>query len=162
MSAAGQDKTLMRSEEVAEMLGVSKRTVWKWTSEGRLSPIKLSTRCTRWSLAEVESFIESESLGADYYDEEPEEEKPIDYEPAEKDPSETSYQREAERFKELTDSFASELCKEVVRAKYQSTKEDLLKVLMSLRRISKAIVVSELPAMAGFAQGSATKEGISD
>ena len=46
MSANG--KLLLTAKEVAEMLGVSARTVWTWRDIGRLpAPVKIG-RCVRW------------------------------------------------------------------------------------------------------------------
>lgn len=57
---AGGEKSLpllVKATEVAELLGVSTRTLWRLLSEGRLpQPVRLGGN-TRWRLADVESWI---------------------------------------------------------------------------------------------------------
>ncbi|MBN2294875.1 MAG: helix-turn-helix domain-containing protein [Pirellulales bacterium] len=53
-------KRLIPVTEVAVLLGVSIRTVWRMTSEGELpAPVKLSTRVTRWRLSDIEECIDN-------------------------------------------------------------------------------------------------------
>lgn len=41
--------------QLAEIYSVSRATIWRWASAGRLpQPVKLSPGCTRWKLAEIE------------------------------------------------------------------------------------------------------------
>jgi len=52
------DHQFITDREVARMLGASRSGVWKWYSEGRFpAPIKLSARCTRWRLSEVQAWM---------------------------------------------------------------------------------------------------------
>lgn len=52
-----------RVAQVAEKLGVSTSTVWRWVQDGRLpKPIKLSKRVTVWRESEVTEAVER--LGA--------------------------------------------------------------------------------------------------
>ena len=40
--------------DVADMLSISRSTVWAWVKDGRLpSPIKIGGRCTRWSMNDI-------------------------------------------------------------------------------------------------------------
>ncbi|MGO9597026.1 MAG: helix-turn-helix transcriptional regulator [Isosphaeraceae bacterium] len=52
-----ETKTLLNAEEVAAMLGVSERTLWRLLSAGRVpKPVRFG-RSTRWRLADVEEWI---------------------------------------------------------------------------------------------------------
>ena len=52
-------KQYMRVKQVAEALGISKSSVWRWTNESKLpQPIKLTNRTTVWRSVEVEAAIE--------------------------------------------------------------------------------------------------------
>ena len=45
--------------KVAELLGVSASTVWRWTREpgGTFPrPVRLSAGCTRWKTSDIEAF----------------------------------------------------------------------------------------------------------
>jgi predicted DNA-binding transcriptional regulator AlpA len=55
-----QDK-LISVKQVALIIGIGPSTVWKWCDsvEGFPKPTKLSARCTRWSLKEVDAFREA-------------------------------------------------------------------------------------------------------
>ena len=50
---------LLRVEQVAEVLGISKRTVWRLVSGGQLPQPVAIGRCKRWKQADVERFVES-------------------------------------------------------------------------------------------------------
>ena len=46
-------------KNVAQMLDVSRATIWRLTASGQFpAPIKLSPGCTRWKLSDVENFCE--------------------------------------------------------------------------------------------------------
>ena len=48
---------LLKAHEVAEMLGVSVGSVWRWSASGRLpAPVKLG-RASRWRKSEIEAKI---------------------------------------------------------------------------------------------------------
>jgi len=48
-----ETKTLLNAEEVAAMLGISERTLWRLRSAGKVpEPVRFG-RCTRWHLADV-------------------------------------------------------------------------------------------------------------
>ncbi len=48
----------IRINEVMEMTGLSKSTVWAWAADGRLPKgKKLSPRVTVWRLSEIQEFI---------------------------------------------------------------------------------------------------------
>ena len=48
---------LLRVEQVADVLCVSKRTVWRLVSGGRLAKGMHVGRCRRWLSADVEDFV---------------------------------------------------------------------------------------------------------
>lgn len=50
---------LLRAGEVAQLLGVSTRTVWRLVSAGRLPPPLAIGRSRRWEQADVERFVEN-------------------------------------------------------------------------------------------------------
>jgi len=50
---------LLRVEEVAHLLGVCTRTVWRLTSSGQLAkPLKIG-RCRRWRREDLDDYIRS-------------------------------------------------------------------------------------------------------
>lgn len=51
---------LIDAAELARILSVSKPTIWRWLSEGRLpEPIRLTSQCLRWRLDAVLAWIEA-------------------------------------------------------------------------------------------------------
>lgn len=53
------DITLLSAAQVAEKLGVSRRTVWRLVSLGTLpKPMLLSARCARWRASDVAAALE--------------------------------------------------------------------------------------------------------
>ncbi len=54
-----ETKLLITAEELAALLGISKRTVWRLKSEGRLpEPVRLA-RSVRWRYNEVVEWIDN-------------------------------------------------------------------------------------------------------
>jgi len=52
-------KQYLRAQQVADHLGISKSSVWRWASENRLpKPIKLAGRTTVWDAADVQETVE--------------------------------------------------------------------------------------------------------
>lgn len=50
--------TLMNAEEVAAMLGVSERTLWRLLSAGKFpQPVRFG-RSTRWRLSDVKEWLD--------------------------------------------------------------------------------------------------------
>jgi excisionase family DNA binding protein len=48
---------LVRADEVARMMGVSERTLWRLLSAGKIpQPVRIG-RSTRWRLAEIREWI---------------------------------------------------------------------------------------------------------
>lgn len=53
-----ETKTLLNADEVAAMLGISERTLWRLLSAGKVpEPVRFG-RSTRWRLADVKEWIE--------------------------------------------------------------------------------------------------------
>ena len=56
---------LLTIQEVADLLRVSKRTVWRWLAQGRLpAPIRCSERCLRWKASVMRAYLEALASGA--------------------------------------------------------------------------------------------------
>ncbi len=54
----GTETMLLRVEQVADVLGISKRTVWRLVSGGILPPPVTLGRCKRWKHSDVARFVE--------------------------------------------------------------------------------------------------------
>ena len=53
---------LIRINQVMEMTGIAKSTVWLWVKEKKLpQPTHLSPRITVWRLSDIEKFIDDAS-----------------------------------------------------------------------------------------------------
>ena len=50
-------KEILRSSEVARLLGVTRKTVWKWTVEGKIKAIRLPSGEFRYRREDVEEFM---------------------------------------------------------------------------------------------------------
>ena len=51
-----------RDKDIADALGVSRNTVWRWTREGRLAPpVKLGPGCSRWRESAVKELTSGQS-----------------------------------------------------------------------------------------------------
>ena len=60
-----QQPLFLQDKAVAERYGVSRATIWRWVTEGRISaPIRLTEGCTRWRLADLEKFEQGEAKRA--------------------------------------------------------------------------------------------------
>lgn len=44
---------------VSEALSVSRRTIWKWSSEGKLHPLRLGPKTVRWRRSEIVEWLDS-------------------------------------------------------------------------------------------------------
>jgi excisionase family DNA binding protein len=50
---------LLDVQEVANLLGIHRRTVWQMASAGRIpSPVHLSPRVVRWRLSDIEDHVQ--------------------------------------------------------------------------------------------------------
>jgi excisionase family DNA binding protein len=50
--------TLLRAEDVAALLACSRKTVFRFASEGRLPCVRLAERMVRFDPVEIEAWIE--------------------------------------------------------------------------------------------------------
>ena len=54
---------LLKSEEVSELVKLSRPTIYKMMSAGRFPrPVKIGSRAVRWRRADVEAWIEERPL----------------------------------------------------------------------------------------------------
>ena len=59
---------LLKAEELAGLLGVSRCTVWSWHSSGRIPlPVRIGG-ATRWRRAEIESWVEAGAPGREKWE----------------------------------------------------------------------------------------------
>lgn len=53
-----QEKLLYKAEEAAQMLGVSRSTVFQLAAEGELAYVTIGSRAKRFTRASLEEFVE--------------------------------------------------------------------------------------------------------
>jgi prophage regulatory protein len=59
MTADPQTEMLLTVEDLADLLSLSRRTVWRWLNDGRLPvPLRLSPRVVRWRASDVQQFLD--------------------------------------------------------------------------------------------------------
>jgi len=59
------DVAVVSVREVAELLGVNPRTVWRMAQTGDIpAPIRLSERVVRWRLSELREHLDRKAVGA--------------------------------------------------------------------------------------------------
>jgi excisionase family DNA binding protein len=52
-------KDLLTAREVAERIGVSLRTVWRWNAIGELpAPVRRGLRIVRWKATDIDRFVQ--------------------------------------------------------------------------------------------------------
>lgn len=57
MSKAIHAMQYLSDRDMAARFGTTRSTIWRWVGTNSLpKPIKLSTGCTRWKLADVEAW----------------------------------------------------------------------------------------------------------
>jgi|YNPMSStandDraft_1061717.scaffolds.fasta_scaffold55162_1 excisionase family DNA binding protein len=53
-----KDERLLKVEEVATTVGLSRACIWRWAARGRFpQPIRLGNKTTRWKRSDVEAWI---------------------------------------------------------------------------------------------------------
>ena len=58
MKPATEPSLLIDAAELAQMLSVSKPSVWRWMAEGKLPPpIRITAQCLRWNREAVLAWI---------------------------------------------------------------------------------------------------------
>jgi prophage regulatory protein len=51
------EQQYLTDRDLAARYGISRRTVWRWVTEGKLpQPEKLTDRCSRWIRTEIEQL----------------------------------------------------------------------------------------------------------
>jgi excisionase family DNA binding protein len=55
--------SLLKVEQVAELLNVSKRTIWRWSRLGILPSVRMPGDVVRWDPDDINSFKQSRSIG---------------------------------------------------------------------------------------------------
>lgn len=59
------DVAVVNVREVAELLGVNARTVWRMAQTGDIpAPIRLSERVVRWRLSDLREHLDRKAAGA--------------------------------------------------------------------------------------------------
>ncbi len=59
------DVAVVSVREVAELLGVNPRTVWRMAQTGNIpAPIRLSERVVRWRLSDLREHLDRKAAGA--------------------------------------------------------------------------------------------------
>jgi predicted DNA-binding transcriptional regulator AlpA len=53
------EERFLRAKEAAQMLGIGKSTLWAYSKEGKLNPVRLSKRITVWRLSEIQAFMQA-------------------------------------------------------------------------------------------------------
>lgn len=54
---------LIRYEDLAEELGVSRSTIWRWTRKGEIpTPLSLGPRVVAWERAVIEDWLKSKRM----------------------------------------------------------------------------------------------------
>jgi predicted DNA-binding transcriptional regulator AlpA len=54
------DLDFVTARDVAELLCVSPRTVWRWSATGRLpAPVRVGARCTRWRVSDLQRYFDA-------------------------------------------------------------------------------------------------------
>lgn len=59
------DVAVINVREVAELLGVNTRTVWRMSQRGEIpAPIRLGDRVVRWRLSDLREHLDRKAAGA--------------------------------------------------------------------------------------------------
>lgn len=53
------DKRLLTKDEASEFLGITPRTLARWTADGRVPAVRVGPRCVRYDTQDLERFIEA-------------------------------------------------------------------------------------------------------
>lgn len=63
MSKIHQADRLITVRETLLLLGIGSTTLYKFCRQGKLNPVKFSTRCTRFRMSEINAFIDNAQKG---------------------------------------------------------------------------------------------------
>jgi prophage regulatory protein len=59
--ADAQPDRLVGIKEVQTLIGMGPSSIYAWTREGKFpQPVRLSARCTRWKMSQLQSWIASQ------------------------------------------------------------------------------------------------------
>ncbi|GGY82005.1 helix-turn-helix transcriptional regulator [Marinobacter zhanjiangensis] len=65
MNTQTAPRTLLSDKDLAARWSVHRVTPWEWARQGRIpKPVKISTRCTRWRVAEIEAWEAKQEASA--------------------------------------------------------------------------------------------------
>jgi len=65
LSARKTDVAVINVREVAELLGVNVRTIWRLSQRGEIpAPIRLGERVVRWRLSDLREHLDRKAAGA--------------------------------------------------------------------------------------------------
>jgi predicted DNA-binding transcriptional regulator AlpA len=54
---------LLSAREIAGIVGISEKTVWRWVGSRLPVPQRISARCTRWRVGDVRNALAEKSGG---------------------------------------------------------------------------------------------------
>jgi excisionase family DNA binding protein len=54
----------MNAAEAAEFLGISRLTIYHWTSEKRIPFVRISARCIRFRLCDLEAWVSANTVSS--------------------------------------------------------------------------------------------------
>jgi excisionase family DNA binding protein len=55
-------------QQLANLLKVSRRTIWRWLSQGRLpGPVRYSRTCVRWKASAIRSYMDALPAGEEQH-----------------------------------------------------------------------------------------------
>lgn len=60
IEAANLPAALLTCPTVCSVLGLSEATLYRLAAAGKLTPVKLGKRCTRWRSSDVQAFMASQ------------------------------------------------------------------------------------------------------
>lgn len=55
------DSALLSAREIAGIVGISEKTVWRWVGNQLPNPIRIGQRCTRWNVGDVRRALSQNS-----------------------------------------------------------------------------------------------------
>jgi prophage regulatory protein len=55
---------MLTVRQLASLLKLSPRTIWRWLAQGRLpKPVRYSRTCVRWKASSIRAYVEALPLG---------------------------------------------------------------------------------------------------
>ncbi len=55
------EKVLLTDNQAAAMLSISRAKLWNMVKEGRINPVRIPPRCTRFRVAEIAAFADQQN-----------------------------------------------------------------------------------------------------